>query len=300
MTIMDRQGQRSVRRLSNMDLKSAYLDLEVARTMLIKEFEAGTVNSLESFQASQVRRAQMQVSWAQAQATINELQSKMQMLSPLPPSHLVKWAQAILAMRDVVFMEIDTTGLGEEDEIIRFTLMDRSFQVIEDILILPSHPLTEETSRINGITPAQLAEQGIGIVEAWERISTAVRGKYVISYAQDWDLKQLQKAARHHDLDPITIIGECLQHRASNYYHHEYSLSLAVLCERAGHPLPAKPNQSSLDRAKGQISVIQAMANAVTNLTPAKLESTEEAAATSTVAGADPDDGLGDFEDHPF
>ncbi|HYU71638.1 MAG TPA: hypothetical protein VEL31_03065, partial [Ktedonobacteraceae bacterium] len=76
----------------------------------------------------------------------------------------------------------------------------------------------------------------------------------------------------------------------------EYNLTLAGICERIGHPLPARPNQTSVERAKGQVHVMRAIANAVTDVRPSK---TSEAP-TDLDGDLDDNDLSDDLESHPF
>ena len=72
----------------------------------------------------------------------------------------------------------------------------------------------------------------------------------------------------------------------------EYNLTLASICERIGHPLPEYPNQTSLDRAQGQVHVMTAMADAVTDIRSVK---------AAIQADIDFDtDGMVDLDSHPF
>jgi len=195
-------------------------------------------------------------------------------------------------MPNLRFLEIDTTGLGPEDEICRFTLVDGSGQVIKDSHIRPiSRQLTKEASRTNGIQASDL-EQAPTLSEVWEGVQIALHGTYVVSFNLEWDLKQLNQAARRYQLTPLAIVGDCLQRRATQYYHREYYLSLAELCARVGHPLPEPPAQTSIDRARGQYHFLRAMASAITDVRPPK----PPAAASILTDDDDPDN----LDSHPF
>jgi DNA polymerase III epsilon subunit-like protein len=260
--------------------------------------EAGRVNSLDDYESSQRRRETITRHWTRVQAAINALQAEINALPVLPPENQIQWARAVLALRDLAFMEIDTTGLEEADEITRFTLVELSGNILEDVLIKPKErQLSPKASQISGITAEQLEREGVGIVEAWERIQAAICGRYVVSYSQEWDSKQLDKTAQRHRLEPLTLIGECLQRRATKYYHAEYYLDLAKLCARVGHPLPEPPEQTAIHRAIGQAHVLEGFANAITDLTPER--PTRQAEASST--GSDEDELLPeDLDAHPF
>ena len=274
--------------------KSLDLALETITSLL--QQEAGHVNNLLDITNSQRRRTHIDHYWQIIQTELAPIDQQIRALPALPPEEQILWAQSVLAMRDLAFLELDTTGLDAEDEIIRFTLIDRSLTIIDDFLIKPAtRRLSAGVSRVNGITPEHLEREGIPIKEAWERVQAALSGRYVVSYSQGWDLQQLKTASARHALDPVMVIGDDLQRHTFQYYHREYNLTLANICERIGHPLPEYPNQTSLDRARGQAHIMTAMANAVTDVRPGKTQ------AVRTDSEGDLDtDALGDLDSHPF
>jgi DNA polymerase III epsilon subunit-like protein len=257
------------------------------RALCEREREAGRINGLSAFASAQRRRQQIPLLWQRLEQELQQVKQAIHALPSLPDDTEIRWAQSVLAMNDLAFMEIDTTGLDEEDEMTRFTLLDASGQLIVDLLIKPeTRPLSPAASVASGITPEQLA-RGLSIEDAWERIQGALSGRYVVSFSQDWDMQQLDKTARRHRLEPVLVIGACLQRHATRYYHGEYYLKLEELCARAGAPLPERPHQTSLDRARGQRAVLHALAHAITDLrTP--LESTKPASKETADEEFDP------------
>ena len=266
--------------------------VELLHSIVEAEREAGRVNSLADLTGHKVRRTTITALWAQVQQQLIQLKNEIDGLPDAPPDEQISWAQAVAAMPNLRFLEIDTTGLDAEDEICRFTLVDGFGQIVYDSHIRPtSRLLTKEASRINGIQISDL-EQAPTLSEVWEDVQDALLGIYVVSFNLEWDLKQLSQAARRYQLAPLAVVGDCLQRRATQYYHREYYLSLAELCARAGHPLPDPPAQTSIDRAWGQYHFLQAMASAITDVRPPK----PPAAASVITDDDDPDD----LDSHPF
>jgi hypothetical protein len=270
--------------------------VEAIKSTLAQEQIVGPINSLSALQGSQARRATIDRSWQTIQSELQPIQQAIKALPALPDTEQIHWAQSVLALRNLAFMEIDTTGLQSEDELIRFTLVDKRGQTIEDCLIKPaSRVLTSSVSAINGITPEQLEQEGLELPTTWKHIQLAVKGRYIISYGQDWDLKVLAQAAARHMLERLMIIGDDLQRHCTQYYQREYYLKLAALCERMNSPLPEPPGQTALDRAKGQLAVLSGIASSVTDLRPVKPQTT----ITVDVTNED-DDPLASLDDHPF
>jgi hypothetical protein len=253
--------------------KSIDLAIDNINSILQQEHDAGRVNSLKDLADSQRRRKSIDHYWQSIQTELASMDQQIRKLPELPPEEQILWAQSVLALRDLAFLELDTTGLDAEDEIIRFTLIDSSLNTINDFLIKPTNRrLSEEASRVNGIQAEQLEREGIALAEAWKRIQAALSGRYVVSYSQGWDVQQLKKVATRYQLEPVMVLGDDLQRHTFLYYHREYNLTLANICERIGHPLPEHPHQTSLDRAKGQVYVMTALTDAVTDVRPVKTD----------------------------
>lgn len=242
--------------------------LEGLRAELESEQHTGRVNSLAELTAHQIRRQRIDQSWQGIEQELRQIKQAITDLPALPPLEQVRWAQVVEAIPSLAFLEIDTTGLQSEDEMIRFTLVGASGEVFDDWLIQPiERKLQSEASAANGIAPEQL-EKGLPLREVWPHLQAALAGSYVLSFNQEWDRRVLQQTAERHGLEPLVFVGECLQRHATQYYHREYYLTLEALCERVGAPLPAKPHQTSIDRARGQRALLQAFAQAITDVRP--------------------------------
>ena len=261
---------------------------ELIQHILTQEQEAGRVNSLEAFQAQVERRKRLNNYWQELTREYRKLEDAVKHPPALPAWDQIQWAQSILALPNLAFMEIDTTGLNTHDEMVRFTLLDAAGQIIEDCLIKPTvSRLGSQASEVNGIMPGQL-ENALPMEHAWERIQQVLRRRYEISFNQEWDIQQLDKAASRHSLTRVLVIGECLQLRATSYYNREYYLKLAELCARVGSPLPVPPHQTSLDRARGQRVVLRAFAQAITDLrTPTGDEARKNSGDEEAMGGDD-------------
>ncbi|GHO72850.1 hypothetical protein KSD_06210 [Ktedonobacter sp. SOSP1-85] len=225
----------------------------------------GPVRSFQDLQERVQHRAQMYEDVQYIEEQVQMLQRMLHSMPSLPPEPEVLWANAVLALPNLTLLEIDTTGLSEDAEIVRVTLLDRTGTIIDDILIKPKDPLTPRLSEINGIRNEDL-EHAPSIREAWSRIEQCLQGRYIVSFAQNFDRDKLSEAAHRDQLPRINFIGEDLQMHLGHFLGNSY-IKLADACARVGHPLPERPHQTGVDRAKGQLHVLQAMANAVTSCT---------------------------------
>jgi len=212
-------------------------------------------------------------------------------LPALPPLIHILWAQAVQSFPNLAFLEVDTTGLSADAEVIRVVVLDAQGRAVLDQFIKPSRRLTAEISSITGISHQDI-EQAPAITQVWDHIRDALRGKYLLSYNLDFDMGKLKETAGRPNLEKITLIGECLMQRAMFYFDVTSYPKLETLCRRIGHPLPEQPGQTALDRARGQIGLLDAMASAITG--------TISAASPGTGSDVDREDEPVDLADLPF
>lgn len=266
------------------------------RGVLSVEREETHIHDLTELTAHRLRRAAISTYMADIDAERKPVRHAINALPRLPAESEISWAQAILSMsitESVRFLEVDTTGLSEHDEIVRVTVVNLAGIVCDDILIKPSRPMSAEACIANGLTDADL-QDAPNIIEMWDRICASVHGRYIIGYVQQFDMKKLTEAATRHQLAPITIIGDDLQRHATAYYHKEYYLNLETLCERVGQPLASR---TAVDRAKGQCAIVRAMAKGVMDVRPPKAAPPASEVVPETIDTND--DGLSGLDEHP-
>lgn len=260
--------------------------------ILAEEQQAGRINSLEALHRSKVNRRVINERWHAIQSELKSLRTAIDELPEMPVESEIQWAQAVRVMPNLVFLEVDTTGLDAgRDEITRIVVLDGTGTLVDDILINPERSISEEASQASGLRNADVSHAPV-LREVWERIQKALRGRYVVSFSWRFDTEHLNTSAQRHQLPPLLLIGDDLQRHCTQYYHREYSLSLETLCDRIGHSLPRKPRQDAQDRALGQYHLLQALAAAVSDVRPP--------APNISATNTDDTDALGDLDDHPF
>jgi len=268
--------------------------LEKLRGVLSAELEQPRVNGLTEITGCKIRRNAMWHYLADIDAELDPIRQAIKSLPRLPNEDEIQWAQAICAMpvEMVRLLEIETSGLTEQDAMVRVTTVDLTGAVQDDLFFKPSRPMSAEASAANGLTDAML-QYAPPLRDMWEIIRAALYGKYVLSFSQQFDRKMLAEAAAQHSLPPIVFVGEDLQSHATHYYHGEYYLRLADLCERVGHPLESN---SAIHRAQGQCAILKALSEGITDLRPPKKPDAQTAPSRATTG----DDGLEALDDHPF
>jgi hypothetical protein len=114
---------------------------EDALTALIDQEERLVpVKTLEDLHARLAQRSTIQRQMQQLETSYKKIRERVRRLSVLPPLQTIQWAQSVRAMPNVVFLEVDTTGLYEDAEIIRVVVLDKL-----DYTLLNEYVRTEKT-----------------------------------------------------------------------------------------------------------------------------------------------------------
>ncbi|GCE18673.1 hypothetical protein [Dictyobacter kobayashii] len=255
--------------------------------LLDQERALGPVRRMEDLQARLQRRAMIAQHLQQLEEELQRVRKQSRTLPALPPLKIIQWAHAVRSMTNLVFLEVDTTGLYEDAEIIRLMVMNIHGASLLDCLVTPSRPLSRSIENITGLTNAEIEAAGVPIVDAFAQLRHVLHGAYVLSYNLDFDEGKLREAAQRHQFDAITIIGDDLMTRAMNYLQLSSYPKLEHLCQQIGQPLPLLPHQTALDRAHGQIAILNAMADVALTVP-----------GTTIPQNTDPDEEEGD--EHPF
>jgi hypothetical protein len=229
---------------------------------LIQEEEAATGPTNRAIiKDCEQRRHEIETAISECDNAIKRLRSRSYYLPPLPDSELMAWADAVLAMPNLRFLVIDTTGVDNEAEVIRLLVMDSDGETTFDHLVRPArHSLPEAANTLHTGIPPEAFGDSYGLHTLWPGFSEAVRGHLVISYGRKFITEHLDADAVRHDLEPLHIIGADLQEKARHFFEptRYYPLKLSAVCERIGYLLPNTP--SALERAQAQLAILKAMA----------------------------------------
>jgi DNA polymerase III epsilon subunit-like protein len=179
----------------------------------------------------------------------------------LPKPEWMAWAQAVLAQPGSLILEVDTSGLQVGAEVLRLLLLRlEDGAVVFDQCIRPTQSLAErpEALTYNGLTAEELAGAP-PLEEVWPAFWQQARGKVLVSFNWPWDYQQLTAACRRLGQGVPALLGLDLQEPACTYFGLSFGFaSLGDICCRLGEPL-SRP-ATALERARGQLAILRAMA----------------------------------------
>jgi DNA polymerase III subunit epsilon len=114
---------------------------------------------------------------------------------PVTPSlrqRSVDAARSILQNRPV-YLDTETTGLGQDDEIVEISIIDDEGITLVETLVKPSRPIPPDASAIHGITNEEVQSARTWPL-VWPEVRGALFGRLVIIYNQEFDLRMLQQS----------------------------------------------------------------------------------------------------------
>lgn len=176
----------------------------------------------------------------------------------LPPPHLMVWAQSLLELPTAAILEIDTTGIDYNADVIRVLLLSMTGDVLFDRIL--RNESGESNQEHTGITAETLA-QAQPIADAWPMVITELRKYYLVSFGMEFDTTRLEAQNARLGAPPYRLFTEDLQPNLTNYLRLGYYTKLEDLASAIGYHLPEKPQRDALDRARATLAMLHAVAD---------------------------------------
>jgi DNA polymerase-3 subunit epsilon len=172
-----------------------------------------------------------------------------------PRQRLGRIARGWLARRPV-YLDTETTGLGRDDEIIEIALLDHDGAALADLRVKPRKPIPPEATRVHGIGALDVAEAP-GWSEVQAELCALLRGRAIVIYNADFELRLLRQTARIHGcpLAPAASAFCAMKLYAEWYgdwndFHGNYRWQrLGDAAEQMGLAVPVNLHAASADAA---------------------------------------------------
>lgn len=100
---------------------------------------------------------------------------------------------------NALLLDTETTGLGDDAEVVELAVIDCAGVVLLDTLVRPSGPVPAEAAAIHGITDAMLADAPTWS-EIHARFCGLVEGRQVVIYSREFDTRVITQTARRYGL----------------------------------------------------------------------------------------------------
>ncbi len=106
----------------------------------------------------------------------------------------IEKARQLWAMQPV-FLDTETTGLGETAEIVEISIVDHDGSVLLDTLVRPRRSIPQEAIRVHGITD-EMVSQAPTWMHVWPQVEAILNGRTVGIYNADFDLRMMKQSHR--------------------------------------------------------------------------------------------------------
>ena len=113
------------------------------------------MHNLTELASLRARRAALEQALADLEASVTHLRDRWRNLTPLPDGESIRWAQAVLQLPNLAFLELDTDGLSDDADrivngqgIAQFTLLMAQTRALIASVTRLSNDLEREPTRL--------------------------------------------------------------------------------------------------------------------------------------------------------
>ena len=113
--------------------------------------------------------------------------------------------------KKLVYLDTETTGLKDHDQIVEICLIDNDGAVLIDSLVKPTVKIPLDATRVHGITDAMVSTAPTW-PEMWPQLEPIFAERRIAIYNADYDLRLMQQSHRAHGLTWQTTHQPLLHH----------------------------------------------------------------------------------------
>lgn len=104
------------------------------------------------------------------------------------------WAAGVLADRDALILDTETTGLDQRAQVIQLAILDTSSDVKMDRLLKPTVSIECDAERVHGLT-MEMVEDAPTIVDVYEELTELLMGaSRVVIYNASYDVRLINQS----------------------------------------------------------------------------------------------------------
>lgn len=121
--------------------------------------------------------------------------------------------------KNCLILDTETTGLGDDAEIVEISVIDAQGSVLLNSLVRPSKPIPQEATTIHGITDAMVAS-----APTWDQLHQQFTDvisnteQPLVIYNGAYDTRILNNTARIYGISPVSVLAHCAMHAYAEFY----------------------------------------------------------------------------------
>ena len=129
------------------------------------------------------------------------------MTSPTDPrSDAIKTANNVL-LSNPVYLDTETTGLGQKDEIVEIAVVDNQGNTLIDSFVKPSRPIPADASNIHGITDEMVQKAPAWPILWTTQIKPILNNRIIVAYNSDFDKGMIEQANLRYQIKVREILN---------------------------------------------------------------------------------------------
>ncbi len=115
--------------------------------------------------------------------------------------------------RKPVYLDTETTGLGNDAEIVEIAIVDSEGATVLNTLVRPKGEVPADAVKVHGISAAMLKSQPTW-AEVWPRVRAALSNKLVLIYNAEYDIRLMRQTSALYGIEfdiPGMEVGDLLE-----------------------------------------------------------------------------------------
>lgn len=129
---------------------------------------------------------------------------------------VARWAASMVADPGVRYLDTETTGLGDDAEIVEIAILDGSGAILLDTLIRPNRRIPADATALHSITNAMVRDAP-GWPEIYFEAVRLLAGHPCVIYNAEFDRRILDQVNREHGLEPMRAAWQCAMKQYAVY-----------------------------------------------------------------------------------
>jgi DNA polymerase III subunit epsilon len=159
--------------------------------------------------------------------------------------------------RPLRVLDTETTGLGEDAEIVELAIVDAAGVTMLHSLVRPSSAIEPDAAAVHGLSAADRTGAPT-LTDLWPQVQGAIRGTRILAYNAEFDRRLLAQSAARYGLKRPACRWDCLMELCAALSDDgEHWLSLEAMCWELG---VASGGHRALGDARAALDVLRALA----------------------------------------
>jgi DNA polymerase-3 subunit epsilon len=128
----------------------------------------------------------------------------------------IEWARGLMDDPRTVYLDTETTGLGDDDEVVDLAVVGWDGTVLIDTLVRPKRQIPPDATNIHHLTDHDV-RFAPSWCEVYPRLCNTIAGKRVVVYNAAYDFKIISGCCRHDGLPMPLAPWDCAMHAYARY-----------------------------------------------------------------------------------